>query len=155
MVCKKTEQKLLQQQWMTFGNARLINDNKVSVFILVHNKEGVHYCDKIICQSQIVSVWEELKIKLKIKPITDVRKDLMNMEPSKGHVPNKLITEANGTVMVTNIYRTSKFFFFFHFKLLTCDHNLVTCNHKFMNIKNFLSDDTQHLFKNANCWENF
>ena len=97
---------------MTFGNARLINDNKVSVFILVHNKEGVHYCDKIICQSQIVSVWEELKIKLKIKPITDVRKDLMNMEPSKGHVPNKQITEANGTVMVTNIYRTSKFFFF-------------------------------------------
>ena len=41
---------------MTFGNARLINDNKVSVFILVHNKERVHYCDKIIRKSQIALV---------------------------------------------------------------------------------------------------
>lgn len=53
---KKNRTEIIAATWMTVGNARLINDNKVSVFILVYNKEGVHYCDKIIRQSQIVSV---------------------------------------------------------------------------------------------------
>lgn len=49
--CKKTEQKLLQQQWMTFGN-----DNKVSAGILVHNKEGItvtkSFANHKECQSE-------------------------------------------------------------------------------------------------------